>query len=80
MALAPPQARSSGLQRSASSGPGASAGELGHGAAGGEIGDAGEGEGDAGRDRQAERGQARELGGAAAVDGRRARLRRRRGR
>ena len=42
-------------------------GEVGHRAAGGEVGDAGEGEGDAGRDRQAEGGQAREVGGAAAV-------------
>ena len=42
-------------------------GDDGHRAAFGEGGGAGEGEGDAGRDRQAEGGQAGEVGGAAAV-------------
>ena len=41
--------------------------QAGHRTAGGERRDAVEGEGDAGRDRQAEGGQAREIGGAAAV-------------
>ena len=41
--------------------------QVGHRAAGGEVGDAVEGEGDARRHRQAEGGEAREIGGAAAV-------------
>ncbi len=66
-ALDPPQPRSPGLGRSAKQAAGGRQRDDGHRAAFGEGGGAGEGEGDAGRDRQAEGGQAGEVGGAAAV-------------
>ena len=65
-ALEPPQPRSSGLRAARTGGPRRQRDDR-HRAAVGEGGDAGEGEGDAGRDRQAEGGQAGEVGGAAAV-------------
>ena len=67
-ALGPPQARCSGLQRSASSRP-RRQGEVGHRAAVGERAHAVEGERDPRRDRQAERGQPRELRRPPAVGG-----------